>query len=129
MALVFCSDCEGRVSSEAVTCVHCGKPFVEVSGDAARVILTIPYTVYLLGSGFMISLVLLDLFIRFADRQGLPTADELTVVLLWLVSVCVGWLALKSVGQGQRMRRKGAFKDEMTAAIDRHIADRDKSAA
>lgn len=129
MALVFCSECDGRVSSEAEMCVHCGKPFTEERNDFAKLLLTIPYAVYLLASGFIVALGAMDVFVRFTHLRSLPAAEEISVFLLWLVSICVGWIALKTIGSGPRTKRKGAFKDEMTVAIDRKIARRDTSAA
>lgn len=129
MALVVCADCEGTVSSEAKACVHCGKPFVEEQNDAAKMLLTIPYAVYLLGSGFMVGLGVMDVYVRFASRQGLPTHDEIIVFLLWFLSICAGWLALTTIGKGPKVFRKGVVKDATSVALDHHIEQRNRASA
>jgi hypothetical protein len=106
MGLVVCLDCAGTVSNEAEACVHCGKPLMEQPIDLVEIILMIAYTTYFVVSGLFIAFQCLGAFGRFVEADRAPDAMEVMIFLLWLISVSVSWIALRSTAKGPKVHRR-----------------------
>lgn len=106
MSLVVCLDCAGDVSDEAEVCIHCGKPLMEQPTDIVGGILMFAYAIYLIGSGLFVAFRCLGAFVYFADLRLLPSTQEVSVFLLWVISLSAGWTALKTAAKGPKVPRK-----------------------
>lgn len=82
MTLVHCSDCQLAVSSEAPSCVHCGKPLYRhgpgVIGIAVRVVYW-AFTILVWGVGIFV------LIAAFRARDGFGIRDAILFTpAIWL---------------------------------------------
>jgi hypothetical protein len=106
MALMTCVDCKGVVSGEALSCIHCGKPYTQRGPGFFGAICGLLFLAYLVITGLIIGSLALRALITWQGIRELPTSTELLVFLSWILTVFTGGLLISFFGlKPQKDRR------------------------